>query len=72
MDILGIVGGLGIMVILGIILLLLLLPLIALIDILRSEFNGSDKIVWVLVVLFLPLLGSVLYFLIGSSRKIRN
>ena len=47
----------------------LLLPLIALIDIVRSEFKGNDKLVWILVVLFFNIIGSVLYFLIGRQQK---
>jgi len=46
--------------------------IIALIDILRSEFRGNDKVVWVLVVIFFPFLGSILYFIIGRSGKIRR
>ncbi len=42
----------------------------ALVDILKSEFTGSNKIIWVLVVLFLPLIGSILYFVIGKKQKI--
>jgi hypothetical protein len=49
-----------------------LLPLIALIDILRNEFEGSNKIIWVLVVLFFPFIGTLLYFIIGTGQKIRN
>ena len=42
-----------------------------LIDILKSDFRGgSDKIVWLLVVFFLPLIGLILYFLIGKSQKV--
>ena len=38
----------------------LLLPIIALIDVLRSNFKGSnDKLIWVLVVLFLNVFGSL-------------
>ena len=48
-----------------------LLPLIALINIVKSEFKGSnDKLIWVLVVLLLPILGSLIYFIIGSSQKV--
>jgi hypothetical protein len=47
----------------------LLLPLIALIDIVRSEFKGNDKLVWILMVLFFNIFGSVLYFLIGRQQK---
>jgi len=53
------------------ILFLISIPLIALIDILRSEFNGYNKIIWVIVVIFLPVLGAVLYFFIGRKQKIK-
>jgi len=52
-------------------LVLLVLPLIAMVDILRSRFGGNDKLIWVLVVIFLPVLGSLLYFLMGTKRKIK-
>ncbi len=55
-----------------IILFALLLPLIALIDILRNEFTGSNKILWVLLVILLPLMGTLLYFAIGSQQKIKS
>jgi uncharacterized membrane protein len=38
----------------------------ALIDCLRSP--GTNKIVWILVIILLPILGSLLYFFIGRSR----
>jgi hypothetical protein len=43
----------------------------ALIDILKSDFKGSNKIVWLLLVIFIPLLGFILYFLIGKKQKIQ-
>lgn len=48
----------------------LLLWVIPLIDILKNEFKGNNKIVWILVVLFLPVLGGILYLLIGRGQKI--
>lgn len=51
------------------ILLLLLLPILALISIVNKTFPNNDKLIWVLVVLFLPILGSILYFLIGRRRQ---
>jgi hypothetical protein len=48
------------------------LPVIALIDIIRNEFTGSNKLIWVIVVLLLPLLGTILYFLLGSQQKINE
>lgn len=42
----------------------------ALFDIMKSEFGGNNKVAWVLIVLFLPLIGSLLYMAIGKSQKI--
>lgn len=48
----------------------LILPLIALIDILRSNFKDkNDKLIWVLIVLFLGILGAILYFILGKKQK---
>jgi Phospholipase_D-nuclease N-terminal len=43
-----------------------------LIDILKSEFTGSNKIVWLLAVILLPLLGAVLYWFIGREQKVTD
>ncbi|MEJ2683003.1 MAG: PLDc N-terminal domain-containing protein [Candidatus Sulfobium sp.] len=48
-----------------------LIGLLCLIDILRSDFAGNNKIIWLLVVLFLPLVGAILYFFMGSDQKVR-
>ena len=49
-----------------------ILWIIALIDILKSDFRDTNgKIIWALVVIFLPVIGSILYFLIGKSQKIQ-
>lgn len=53
-----------------IVLAAILLPVICLIDIVRSRFSDpSGKLVWVLIVLFLPYLGSILYLAIGRTQK---
>ncbi len=44
----------------------------ALIDILKNEFTGSNKLVWLLAVVLVPLIGVILYFFIGREQKIRN
>lgn len=52
---------------------ILLLWRFALVDILRSEFEGqNEKLIWVLVVIFLPLFGPVLYYSIGRHHKIQD
>jgi heme/copper-type cytochrome/quinol oxidase subunit 2 len=54
------------------ILVILLLPLIALVDIVRSRFQDSiNKIVWVLIVIMVPALGTFLYFILGSRQKLK-
>ena len=50
----------------------IILTIMALIDILKSEFSGNNKIVWVLVVLFFNLFGAILYFTIGRNQKQTN
>jgi hypothetical protein len=71
MTYLGMIGPWKIIIIL--IAFLGIIPTImALIDILKSKFNGNDKIVWVLVVLFLNLIGAILYFTIGRNQKVKS
>jgi hypothetical protein len=42
-------------------------------DVVSSKFGGpNDKLVWVLVVLFLPLLGTILWFLMGKKTTLRS
>ncbi len=56
------------------VLFIILLPsvlwIFALIDILKSNFKDStNKVIWVLIVLLLPVLGSILYFIFGGQQK---
>ena len=52
------------------ILFIVLLPLIALISVLTNEFRGNDKIIYVLLIIFLPFLGSLIYFLVGYPNRV--
>lgn len=47
-----------------------LLPLLALIEVLTNEFTGQNKLIWVLVILFFPILGAILYFLLGRQQRL--
>lgn len=47
----------------------LLLPIIAIIDIMKNNFQGNDKILYALIVIFIPL-GAIIYFIIAPSKKI--
>ena len=68
MTFLFLFGG-GILLTLLVILFIFLIPLLALISALMSDFPGNEKILWVLIILLLPFLGSVLYFLIGRNQR---
>ena len=72
MEILGFIGPQEIIVILLIIPIFLIIPLIALVDILRNDFEGYNKIIWVLVILFLWIIGAILYYFIGRDQKIKK
>jgi len=65
-------GGIGLPEL--IILLFLLLPgvlcIIAFINILRSDFEGNNKLIWLLAVIFVPYVGPIVYFFIGRKQKI--
>jgi len=58
-------------IIIGLSMLIFILPLIALIDILKSNFLGDNKIVWILVVLLLPIIGAILYYIMGIKQKVK-
>jgi len=46
-------------------------PLVALIEVIRSDFRGqNDKLTWVVIILFLNLVGALLYFVIGRKQRI--
>lgn len=62
--------GIGGMESLVLFLIITILWLWALIDVVKSNFKGSTKIVWVLLILILPLLGSILYLIIGRKQKV--
>ena len=42
----------------------------ALVDILKNEFLGPNKLVWLLLVIFLPLIGVICYYFIGTKQKL--
>ena len=64
--------GIGIFELLILLLLLsfFVLWLIALVDILRNEFTGYNKIVWLLAVIFVPLIGAIVYLFIGRKQRV--
>jgi hypothetical protein len=48
-------------------LLILILDVFVIMDILRSSKDSEKKILWVIAVIFLPVLGPILYYIIGKK-----
>lgn len=46
---------------------LLVIWIVALVDILKSSMDTGKKILWVVLITVLPLIGVILYFLIGRK-----
>ena len=52
-------------VILG--LVVLVLDIIAIADALKSSMDSGKKLLWIILILVLPVVGMVLYFLLGKK-----
>jgi len=50
----------------------ILIPILALVDIIKRDFEGNNKLLWVIIVLLANILGAILYFLIGRDQKIKK
>jgi len=64
-------GAIGLIEII-LIFFVVLFPLIALISILTNKFSGNEKLLWVIVVILIPLVGSILYFVFGKKNIIKK
>jgi hypothetical protein len=49
--------------------LILVLDVIALVSLLKSGADTGTKILWALLIILLPVVGMVLYFLMGPGRR---
>jgi hypothetical protein len=45
------------------------LDVIAIVSILKSSADSGTKILWALLVIFLPVIGMILYFAMGPGRR---
>ena len=67
----GMPGGIEWIFILVAFSLTLVLPILAIVDIIKGNFrNPNDKLIWVLIILFMPIIGSLIYFWVGKGQKI--
>jgi len=68
----GYIGLTELILIFFVLVCFMLLPVLAIIDIFRSKYEGNDNIMFVLVVIFVPVIGPILYFILGPARKIKK
>jgi len=50
-------------------LIILILDIIAIVSVLMGGGSVLRKLLWILIILLLPLIGMILYFLIGRNSK---
>jgi len=48
-------------------LIVLVLDIIAIVNVLKSSMDTGKKALWIILILILPVIGMVLYFLIGKK-----
>jgi hypothetical protein len=42
----------------------------AFVDILKSNFKKNNKLIWIIIIVLIPILGAILYFMMGRKQKI--
>ena len=48
-------------------LVILILDIVAIIDCAKRSMDTGKKVLWIVLILFLPILGMILYFLLGRK-----
>lgn len=48
------------------------LAVVAIVDLIRVQLSAVKKLLWVLLILCVPLLGVVLYYLLGRPEQLRS
>jgi len=49
-------------------LIILVLDIIAIVDLFKSQKDTGKKILWLILILILPLIGLILYYLVGKKK----
>lgn len=45
---------------------------LCLVEIIKSEYPGNNKVVWLVLVILLPLIGMVVYYVVGRGQRIEG
>ncbi|QUG39943.1 PLDc N-terminal domain-containing protein [Psychrobacillus sp. INOP01] len=57
------------MLILPVLIIQLLLVVIAVIDLLRVKYTNGPKWMWALIIIFINIIGPVIYFIVGRRNE---
>ncbi len=49
----------------------IVLAAIALVKILKGNYRGNEKLLWIVVVVFVPIIGVILFYLVGKNQNDR-
>ncbi|HEX8039789.1 MAG TPA: PLD nuclease N-terminal domain-containing protein [Chryseosolibacter sp.] len=49
-------------------LVILIIDIIVIVDIVNSSKDTEKKVLWIIAVVFLPVLGPILYYVMGKNR----
>lgn len=49
-------------------LVILVLDIVAIVDLLKSAKDTGQKVLWILLIIILPFVGMILYFLLGKKK----
>ncbi len=49
-------------------LIVLVLDIIAILDCLKTQTDDGKKILWIILILVLPVIGLILYYLVGKKK----
>lgn len=49
-------------------LIILIIDIIVIVDIIKSNKDTEKKLLWIIAVVFLPVLGPLLYYFLGKGR----
>jgi hypothetical protein len=60
-------GGITMYSIVGI--LILVLDILAILDCVKSSKEAGQKLLWILLILILPLVGLILYYVVGKGKS---
>jgi len=50
-------------------LIILILDIIAIVDLFKGAQENSKKALWTILIIILPFIGMILYFLVGRGKK---